>query len=309
MANSDFDIHHITAIAGDVGKNVRFYRDLLGLRLVKKTVNFDDPGTYHLYYGNESGDPGTILTFFPWSDRGLKGRPGTGQVTGIAFAVPENALDFWSGRLGEAGLSPSEPYRRFEETLICFEDPDGISLELVAVPGEQRPGWDNGKIPAEMAIRGFYGVAMSLPFTDGAESLLAERLGYRVTGESANRRRMLSPSGQTRVDLIADSRIPRGSMGVGAVHHIAWRIGDAGGQSALREKLLEIGYQVSPVMDRNYFQSIYFREPGGVLFEIATDPPGFTVDEPLEALGKNLRLPPWLESRRREIEDHLPKID
>jgi glyoxalase family protein len=299
-------IHHITAIAGDPQKNVNFYTGILGLRMVKRTVNFDAPDTYHLYYGNGTGDPGTILTFFPWGKGAWQGRTGTGQVSLISFAIPQNAMGFWVDRLKQLNISIQGPFNRFEEEFLSFRDPDGIQLELVETSVDHFTPWEDGPINPENAIRGFYGITLAVEAYEKTAGLLTETFGFRHIGESGNRFRYQSDT--STVDLLCLPNEGNGRMGVGAVHHIAWRTPDESTQLKKREKLVELGYNVTPVIDRNYFHSIYFREPGGVLFEIATDPPGFLIDETLETLGTHLKLPEWYEPRRNEIESILPEI-
>lgn len=304
-------IHHITAIAGDPQGNLDFYADVLGLRLVKRTVNFDDPTTYHLYYGNETGGPGTILTFFPW--RGMpSGRRGHGQVVTTAFSVPEGSLGYWRERLESFGSLAEPPEERFGDTVLAFSDPDGLKLELVAhEEAEAMPAWKASPVPVERAIRGFHSAALCLGSYERTASLLTERFGFEDAGREGNRFRFEAPGGPgpgRRVDLVCAPDMPVGRMGIGTVHHIAWRARDEEEQKVWRERILAHGLDVTPVLDRHYFRSIYFREPGGVLFEIATDPPGFAVDEPLARLGGSLTLPPWLEPARQRIEAALPSL-
>ena len=303
-------IHHVTAIAGDPQANVNFYVGLLGLRFVKKTVNFDDPGTYHFYYGDESGSPGTILTFFPWASYGPKGRRGTGQLTVISFSIPEHTTGYWTERLRRFNVDFTGPFTRREEDVIVFHDPDGIELELVSSASDKRQGQDNGYVQPERAIRGFSGVLLSEENHERTASLLTTILGFYPVWESDGRFRYESGSGGpgTIVDLLHQPTGRLGRMGIGAVHHVAWRTQNDETQRILRQELVQLGYNVSPVMDRNYFHSIYFEEPGHVLFEIATDPPGFTIDERQETLGSRLMLPSWLEKERATLERTLPPI-
>lgn len=303
-------IHHITAIAGDPQGNLDFYNGTLGLRLVKRTVNFDDPTTYHLYYGNEMGEPGTILTFFPW--RGLPaGRGGYGQVTTTAFSVPEGSLGYWRQRLDSAGTVVHPVQERFEETAFAFEDPDGLQLELVEhAEAAKMRAWEAGPVPEEHAIRGFHAATLCLESCERTASLFTEVLGFEPRGELGNRFRFQasgSSPGRT-VDLVCAPELPVGRMGVGTVHHIAWRTAGEAEQRTWREKIIQQGLDVTRVLDRNYFRSIYFREPGGILFEIATDPPGFAIDEPVNELGSGLKLPDWLEPARDRIEAALPPL-
>ena len=303
-------IHHITAIAGDPQKNVDFYVGILGLRMVKKTVNFDDLYTYHLYYGDENGSPGTIMTFFPWTSKARHGRVGVGQLTVTSFSIPAGAMGYWIDRLNKYNIDFSGPGSRFEEEVLTFHDPDGIELELDCSATESRAGWDNGQIPFANSIRGFYHITLSEEGYERTAGLMETHLGFHKVNESGNRLRLASGERGpgTFVDILSLPDAQPGIMGVGAVHHVAWRISDANSQLDIRDYLLQVGYEVTPVMDRFYFHSIYFREPGGVLFEIATDPPGFTVDEEIEKLGTDLKLPDWLEEKRSVIEENLLPI-
>ena len=309
MSAETTGIHHVTAIAGDPQRNVDFYVGLLGLRVVKKTVNFDDPGTYHLYYGDGAGSPGSIMTFFPWGGA-PQGRIGAGQLTITSFSVPAASLGYWTERLVEAGVRFEKPEDRFGETVLRFSDPDGLRLELVAAREEGREGWAGGLVPAENAVRGFHYVTLAVEAPSRTAMLMTDSLGFRQTGEAEGRRRYEAGEGGpgNTVDIADGTGFPRGTMGVGTVHHVAFRVPDEETQLELRERAGALGYNVTPVLDRNYFRSIYFREPGGVLFEIATDPPGFAVDEEPEHLGESLRLPPWLEPRHEELERLLPSL-
>lgn len=303
-------IHHVTAIAGDAQHNIDFYAGFLGLRLVKLTVNFDDPGSYHLYYGDEIGHPGTVMTFFAWPNGG-RGRVGIAQVGVTAFAIRPASLPFWSERLGGFGIPVEEPTERFDEQVLTFQDPDGLLLELVAHPGaEDLPSWEGGPVAGEHALRGFHGVTL---FEEGfahTQRLLTDTLGFLRLAEEGSTFRYRSQDGGpgALVDLRAAPNLPVGRVGIGAVHHVAWRVPDDATQQALRARLDELDYNVTPVLDREYFHSVYFPEPGGVLFEIATDPPGFTIDESVAELGSHLKLPPWLEPHREEIVRRLPPL-
>ncbi|MGH3089099.1 MAG: ring-cleaving dioxygenase [Rubrobacteraceae bacterium] len=300
-------IHHVTAISGEAQRNVDFYVGVLGLRMVKKTVNFDDPGTYHLYYGDGEGSPGSIMTFFPWANA-PKGTQGSGQLTVTSFSVPEGSLDFWTDHLSESGASPGELEDRFGDTVLPFADPDGIKLELVANRDGGSP-WKDGAVPTENAVRGFRAVTLSVANPERTARLMTETLGFRKTSEGEKRSRYEAGEGGpgNSVDIVGGEEA--GRMGVGTVHHVAFRVPDEEAQEGLRKEIAALGFDVTPVLDRNYFRSIYFREPGGVLFEIATDPPGFTADEAPEKLGTSLKLPPWLESRRERIEEVLPPLN
>ena len=307
MSAGTSGIHHVTAISGGPQRNVDFYAGVLGTRLVKKTVNFDDPGTYHLYYGDGAAAPGTIMTFFPW-EGAPKGRIGSGQVVTTAYSIPVASLGYWTERLVENGVRFEKPRDRFGETVLAFEDPDGLRLEIVAAE-DTREGYD-GPTPAEHSIRGFHHAALAARNAERTINLMKEHLGFRQFDEAENRTRLAAGDGGPGnvVDVMDATGFPRGNTGVGTVHHIAFRVPDEEAQLAVREEVAGLGYDVTPVLDRNYFRSIYFREPGGVLFEIATDPPGFAADEDPAHLGEELRLPPWLETRRSEIEDVLTPL-
>ena len=310
MEKKILGIHHVTAIAGDPQRNLDFYAKILGLCLVKRTVNFDDPGTYHLYYGDEKGSPGTILTFFPWP--GVpRGRRGTGQVTVSSFSIPENAMGYWMKRFKSHDINAYDPTDRFEEKVLVFTDPDGLQLELVSHSSENlRESWGEGSIPSEFAIRGFHSVTLSEEGYEKTASLLTETMGFRLLREEGNRFRYATGDGEGRslVDVLCLPYTERGLVSVGTVHHVAWRTPTDEEQKFWRKEIASLGFNVTPIINRHYFKSIYFREPGGVLFEIATDPPGFSIDEPMEELGTHLKLPPWFESRREEIERALPPL-
>ena len=310
MSKEILGIHHVTAIAGDPQTNVDFYAGLLGLRLVKLTVNFDDPGTYHLYYGDGVGRPGTILTFFPWPNA-PRGRHGTGQVTETAFAIPHNAINFWTARLAEKRVAFAGPFDRFGEPVVSFADPDGMRIELVATnlaPADR--AYEAGPVPLDFAIRGFHSATLSQADHRGTAALLTDTMGFHLVVQDGDRFRYAVGDGHP-AGLVDVLRAPQGKPGrvlVGTVHHIAWRTPDDEQQRDWRTELTRLNYGVSPVMDRKYFHSIYYREPGGILFEIATDPPGFAVDESLEELGSKLVLPPWLEPERKNLEAVLPPL-
>jgi glyoxalase family protein len=307
-------IHHITAICGDPQQNVDFYCGLLGLRLVKKTVNFDDPGTYHLYYGDGVGSPGTIITFFAWLlPPGVRAnaRQGTGQITATPFRIPVGSVEFWLDRFAANDVDFDGPNTRFGEETISFTDPDGLPLELVARDGGALNAmWEGSPVPAEHAIRGFAGAVLGLDGYEHTAAVLNDVMGFRQVAEEGSRFRFQVGEGDdgAMIDLNCQPEGEPGRMGIGAVHHIAWRTTSVETQREWRSVIAAAGLNVSPVLDRNYFQSIYYREPGGVLFEIATDPPGFAVDESLEQLGTHLKLPPWLETRRERLEAKLPQL-
>ncbi|MFP4537146.1 MAG: ring-cleaving dioxygenase [Dichotomicrobium sp.] len=304
-------IHHVTAIAGKPNVNLRFYTRTLGLRFVKKTVNFDDPGTYHFYYGDEAGRPGTILTFFPWQHAG-PGRGGVGLAQTTAFRVPAHSIGFWTHRLVEAGVEHETPAKRFGETVLDFRDPDGMRLSLVGVPGaEAEPAWLGGDIPAEHAIRGFYGVTLLLEDAGPTGDVLTDVLGFERAGsEGALARFKAGSAAGGIVDIREAKGFLPGRRGRGSVHHVAFRAANDAEQAEMARKLADThGLRPTGQIDRQYFRSVYFNEPGGILFEIATDEPGFTVDEPLTALGTDLKLPSFLEPRRQELEAVLPPLE
>jgi glyoxalase family protein len=305
-------IHHVTAIATDPQRNVDFYLMTLGLRLIKQTVNFDSPDVYHLYYGDQGGTPGTILTFFPWPDA-QPGRRGAGQATTTSFSVPEASIGWWQDRLTGLGVDVSRIEDRPGEAALSLFDPDGLVVELVSHPeADPRPPWEEGPVPPEHAIRGLHSVTMTESGFEDTAELLTGTLGFDLAEEDdgTSRYRFAVAGGGpgAMVDVVCSPEADPGLVSAGTVHHVAWRTPDDAAQQRWREDLVGRGLNVTPVLDRNYFRSIYFREPGGVLFEIATDPPGFTVDEPLLELGRRLRLPPWLEPRREAIEAHLPPL-
>lgn len=308
-------LHHVTAIASDPQRNVDFYAGVLGLRLVKRTVNFDDPQTYHLYYGDEVGTPGGIMTFFPWPGA-RRGRPGPGQVGVTSFAVLPSALGFWVERLLRHGVAYEQPTTRtfggVAERVVAFRDRDGMLLEIVAHPGaEARPTWaDAPGVAADVAIRGFHAVQLWVAQGEPTERVLVDTLGHRAVGEHAGVRRHESGDGGpgTFVDVRAIGGFPDGVAGAGTVHHVAFRVPDDATELAVREQVIAAGLDATPQVDRSYFRSVYFREPGGVLYELATDVPGFAIDEPVERLGEALQLPPQYEGSRAQIEAVLPPI-
>ncbi|HMO38066.1 MAG TPA: ring-cleaving dioxygenase [Saprospiraceae bacterium] len=302
-------IHHVTALADDPQKNVDFYAGILGLRLVKKTINFDAPDVYHFYYGNEIGAPGTIMTFFPYA--GIRrGRKGVGQLTVTSFSVPANSLGYWADRLKKFGLQPSAVQTRFDEAYLTFEDFDGLTIELVANDQDDRPPFTYGQIPEEHAVRGFYGVTLSEDSYERTALLLTDTMHHEKLGETGDRLRY-SASGKPG-DFVDILRLPQGQRGLGGggtVHHLAFGTDNDDTQVTIRTKIAEQGLNVTPVLDRQYFHSIYFREPGGVLFEIATNPPGFLFDEGKDTLGTALKLPPWEEPNRPAIEAGLTPVE
>ena len=305
-------LHHVTALSGAAQDNLDFYTGVLGLRRVKTTVNFDDPKTHHLYYGDAVGRPGTITTFFPWP-RARRGRAGAGMVTAVAFAVPAGTLDAWADRLAAADV-PVRRDERFGTPVLAFEDPAGLALELVASGAADTPeAWGGGPVPAEHAIRGIHAPTLPVFPDDRTPELFTELFGWTPVGTDGDRRRLRAPDAELGgvVDLVVRDRHPSGRMGRGTVHHVAFRARDAEEQRAWREALRGRDLQVTEVKDRQYFRSIYFRDPtwtSGILFEIATDGPGFLVDESEDTLGETLRLPPSLEPRRDELERALPSL-
>ena len=298
-------VHHITALAGDPQANVDFYAGVLGLRLVKVTVNFDAPDIYHFYFGDETGKPGTAMTFFP-SPGAPRGRVGGGQVGRATFAVPPGTLDFWSDRLAKFGVATAREHR-FGETCLQFADPDGLPLELVARLEGPPSTWSFGGVPADKAIKGLGGAVLYSRAPEHTVDLLEHLLGLeRETVSDDGRYVRLRARGHLgQVIDVCTQAVPAGASGAGTVHHIAWRAATQAEQEAWRRQVAAMGLDVTPAVDRKYFTSIYFRERGGILFEIATDGPGFTVDEPVEALGRELMLPPWLEPYRERVVANL----
>ncbi len=298
-------MHHVTAISGEAQRNLEFYTRGLGLRFVKRTVNFDDPGTYHLYYGDALGRPGTVMTFFPWPHL-PPARPGVGEVARTSFAVPPGSLAFWRRRLAALGVAVSED-AAFGEARLLFRDPDGLALALVESGGHPGASWTTGEIGEDVAIRGLHGVTLRLAERQGTEAVLA-LLGYAPAGHDGAlfRHRRDAPAGI--VDIALDPDAPAAVRGTGSVHHVAFAVPDQAAQLALRQRLVAAGQRVTPPIDRRYFISIYFQTPGGVLFEIATAGPGFAVDEDVEELGRSLQLPPQHEHLRAELERSLPPL-
>jgi glyoxalase family protein len=301
-------LHHVTAITADPQRNIDFYCGVLGLRLVKLTVNFDDPGSYHLYFGDELGTPGTILTFFAWPGA-RRGRPGPPQVTVTAFSAPRTAHDHWFARLHTAGAAPRPAADRFGDSVLAFTDPDGLRLEIIGSDDPPGHPWAAGPIPAPQALRGFHSVTLAEEGYEDTARLLQDLMHFTPAGTHQDRFRFRATTGPAAlVDLLCVPAAPQGTLGAGVVHHVAFRTPDDPQQAAWREQIVHRGLNVSPIMDRRYFHSIYYREPGGILFEIATDTPGFTADEPAADLGTRLMLPPWFEPRRAEIERSLPPL-
>jgi glyoxalase family protein len=303
-------IHHVTAIASDPQANVDFYTKVLGLRLVKQTVNFDAPHVWHLYYGDEQGSPSSILTFFPWPGV-MQGKEGAGLTTATAFSVPPESIGFWHERVKMLGLTAEAPVVRGESEVLTLFDNDGMRLELVASPGDSRSGWDGvSDIPQEHAVRGLHEVTLSERSLDPTASMLTNLLGMELATETGGAASFSMGEGGAGASVQVVGGIQdRGLQAGGTVHHVAFRAPDLHTMESWRLELLDRGVGVTEVMDRQYFKSIYFREPGGVLFEIATDEPGFDIDEPLLELGRKLKLPPWLEPSREQIQNSLPRIE
>ncbi len=303
-------LHHVTAIASDPQRVLDFYAQVLGLRFVKRTVNFDDPGSYHFYLGDDSGSPGTILTFFAWPGA-TRGSLGIGETSALAFAVPSSSLGFWEQRLLSAGIPVERADDRFGDPVLSFGDPDGMRVEMVGTADTVDVHIPRtSDLPQERAIRGFYSVTLCEAGFELTAKVL-ETMGLRKTRQENNRIRFAAESNEPGryIDVLVQTQLTYGRMGAGTIHHIAFRAPDDAVQLEWRETLAEISLNVTPVLDRSYFHSIYFREPGGVLFEIATDPPGFGIDESTESLGESLKLPPWLEKHRARIEKALPPIE
>ena len=302
-------IHHVTCITGDAQRNVDFYVSVLGLRFIKKTVNFDVPDTYHLYYADYVGTPGSAMTFFGWPHLPW-GPQGAGQIREVSFAVPPASLDFWSARLREQGVE-AERTRRFDTEVIAFPDADRMRVELVGQASDERwQPWPDGPVAPEHQIRSFHSVTLVERDGERTANFLERTMQFKPIAEEAGRTRFTTgPGGPTAiVEVFEDRNAPPGEEAVGTVHHVAWRAADDAHQLEWRQRVVESGRQVTPVIDRKYFHSIYFREPGGVLFEIATDGPGFTVDEPADQLGSSLQLPPQYEDRRDNLNFNLPPL-
>jgi len=309
MSETVNGLHHVTAISGDPQRNLDFYTKILGLRFVKKTVNFDDPSVYHLYYGDEVGTPGTALTFFPWEHL-PQGRSGTGETSLTWFAVPPGSLDFWRQRLEAAGAPVHGPEMVFGEERLVFQDPDGLNGALVVpADGDERAPW-TGEVDAAVAVRGFHGVTLTLAEAAPTARVLSELFGYAPLGQEGDARRYVSPNAKCArvVDIVERPDGARARQGRGSVHHVAFSVPDRAAQATMRARIAAAGHNVTPQIDRNYFHSIYFRTPGGVLFEVATEEPGFTVDEPVAELGRNLKLLPQHEPLRAELERTLPPL-
>ena len=310
LADTITGLHHVTVIAGDAQENLDFYAGVLGMRLVKKTVNQDAPGTYHLFYADAVAHAGTDLTFFPWPDM-APGRTGTGLTVEVALAVPPGSLEYWAGRLRQHGIQPGAPDTRFGERLLAFADPHGLRLSLVETrDAREFTPWAESPVPESHQVRGLHGVRLLERSSAPTVALLTGTLGFEEIGEEAGWRRFaLAGSRSGRVlDLTEAPDERQGTWGTGSVHHIAWRVPDDAAELRVQRRLQQAGRHPTPVIDRFWFKSVYFKEPGGALFEIATDGPGFGVDETLEQLGSRLVLPPWLEPKRAAIESSLPPL-
>ncbi len=305
-------MHHVTAIASGAQDNLNFYTHVMGLRLVKRTVNFDAPDTHHFYYGDQAGNPGTLLTFFPFG-HAAPGRVGPGIAESVSLAIPEDALEPWLLKLAEHGYETDGPKPRFDSQVLGLHDPDGLRIELVSEPDvEQASSTGNAKLPSiSPSITGLHSISLCVEAPYRTAVLLTEMFGYEPIAEEAGRQRFRSPKRGLGgiIDVLCSPERMRGRMGAGSIHHVAFRARDEAEQLLWREAILARGYNVTPVLDRQYFRSIYFREPGGVLFEIATEPPGFAIDETPDALGKALKLPPWLEPQRGDIERRLQPLN
>ena len=310
MESKVLGIHHITAIAGYAKRNYDFYTRVLGLRFIKKTVNFDDPKTYHFYFGDEVGSPGTILTFFPWEGV-ARGKQGAGMPTEIGYTIPEGSMEFWEQRFKEYYVKVTDSGVRFGEKYLKFEDPDGLPVSLIIPKSmDRRMAWETDEVGADLGLRGFHGITLTLNKVKETADILIDVFDYEYVAQEGNRFRYRSKNVETAniVDLIEEPTAIRSGNGGGIVHHVAFRVKTEKALMEFREKILERGLNITPKKDRNYFFSLYFREPGGVLFEIATDTPGFSIDEDVSNLGRNLMLPSQFESHRKEIEAVLPTL-
>ena len=309
-------LHHVTAVTRDAQQNVDFYRNILGQRLVKKTVNFDAPEAYHLYFADEIGTPGSVLTFFAWPNM-KRGMRGNGETASVAYNVPAGSLGFWQDHLKRNGIPTLPVEQRFGEEVLAFDDPDGMQVELVAAgAADEIHFWEAGPIPQVHALSGFHSVTLWLNEIEPTADLLINQMGYTFAERAGNRHRFTGGPGSLArsIDILhrpvqPEDKPYEASFGTGSIRHIAFRVPSDDVQLQYQAALRAAGYDVTPVRDRNYFHSIYFREPGGVLFEIATDTPGFAIDEPVESLGEALKLPEWFEPNRVLIERDLPPLE
>lgn len=309
METHDKGIHHITALSGDAQRNAEFYVQSLGMRLVKKSVNQDDPGTYHLFYGNANGSPGSGLTFFPWP-MARQGKAGVGEAVKVALAVPSGSMDYWVEHFGEEGIDFDGPYDRFGQQAIGFKDPDLLQLELVFDEQvDPLPGWDEGTVPPEYGIRGFRGTTLRLKEQGSTAEVLKKVFSFEESGQDENAWLYTTDAPVGGSVIIEEAESKPSANGRGIIHHVAFRAEDDDELSELRKKVIEMGLNPTTIIDRHWFHSVYFRSPGGVLFEIATDGPGYDVDEDPDKLGQKLILPPWLEPKREMIEKRLPEIN
>lgn len=308
MKTDQKGLHHITALAGDAQRNAEFYVKKLGMRLVKKSVNQDDPGTYHLFYGNVNGDPGSGLTFFPWP-MAAQGRAGVGEAVTVSLAVPSGSMEYWTDRFHQLGIEYENPVTQFGKTRIRFKDPDLMQLELVFDENaDGMPGWPKSTVPVENAIQGFHGTTLRLQEAESTARILEELFGFSPAGKEGNSQLFTTDAKIGSSVIIETADTMPTTNGRGTIHHVAFRAKDDEELNALREKVIEMGMYPSSYIDRHWFHSVYFRTPGGVLFEIATDGPGYDADEDADKLGQKLVLPPWLESKREKIEEQLPEI-
>lgn len=310
MENRILGLHHITAIADNAQRNYNFYTNVMGLRLVKKTVNFDDPGTYHFYFGDEQGMPGTVLTFFPWEGIG-QGTTGTGMATNIGYSVLDGSLDFWADRFKQYNVKHENVNERFGEQYLSFQDPDGLKFDLIVSPtADKRKGWETKDVTAAVATKGFHSITLTVKNVTPTAKILTDIFGYKLLKQEGNRYRFITDAIETAsvVDIIEAPNLAAGRGAAGTNHHVAFRVKDDNILMEFREKIASKGLSITPKIDRDYFFSLYFREPGGVLFELATDNPGFTRDEPLSELGTSLKLPKQYENSRKKIEGVLPVL-
>lgn len=311
MENKILGLHHITAIAGNAKQNLEFYTKVLGQRLVKKTVNFDDPGTYHFYFGDETGTPGSILTFFPWEGIG-KGRTGTGMATGIGYSVPKDSLEFWAERFKQFNVKQEEIAERFGEKFLHFQDPDGLEIDFVVSNKEdKRKPFETDDVNSAVATKGFHSITLTLKNVAPTAKILTDILGYTLLKQEGNFYRFVTDAIENAsiVDILETPNAGPGVNAAGTNHHVAFRVKNDTILMDYREKVMSKGISITPKIDRDYFYSLYFREPGGVLFELATDNPGFSRDEEVSELGTHLKLPAQYENARKEIEQVLPKLD
>lgn len=310
MENRILGLHHITAIASNAQRNYDFYTKVLGLRMVKKTVNFDDPGTYHFYFGDEAGSPGTILTFFPWEGM-TQGDTGTGMATDIGYSVPDGSLEFWVERFKRFNVKHENISHRFNEQFLSFKDPDGLRLEMIVADTlDNRKGWQTNEVTADVATKGFHSVRLTIRDIIPTATILTDIFGYKLLKQDGEHYRFATDAVENAkiVDIIEAPLLSSGKVAAGTNHHVAFRVKDDNILMEFREKIARKGLNITGKIDRDYFFSLYFREPGGVLFEIATDNPGFTRDEPLNELGSSLKLPKQYEGNRKNIEKLLPVL-